>query len=163
MFINYLVDEFVEFMVVHELALVHELSQFMTVHEQHMFMNKVQFHEQNKFMNSWTFMKVSFVVLGEYSWTVHEHVDECSWTFIVFCSRTFMNYSLMFMNSSWSSHRGENTVTADHVSSALWWSVTGAYTLKYWHIKCVVLCFKVIVWQFKCVHLYLNTIQIPHE
>ena len=52
MFINYLVYEFVEFMVVHEQALVHELSEFMTVHKQPMFMNKVRFHEQNKFMNS---------------------------------------------------------------------------------------------------------------
>ena len=102
MFINYLVHEFVEFMDVHELALIHELSEFMTVHEQPMFMIKVRIHEQNKFMNSWTFMKVSFVV-QEYSWTVHEHVDERSWTLIVFCSRTFMNYSWMFMNSSWSS------------------------------------------------------------
>ena len=59
MFINYLVDEFVEFMVAHELALVHEFSKFMTVHEQPMFMNKVRVHKQNKFMNSWTFMKVS--------------------------------------------------------------------------------------------------------
>ena len=52
MFINYLVDEFVEFMVVRELALIHELSEFMTVHEQPMFMNTVRVHEQNKFMNS---------------------------------------------------------------------------------------------------------------
>ena len=52
MCINYLVHEFVRFMVVHELALVHELSEFMTVHEQHMFMNKVQVHEHNKLMNS---------------------------------------------------------------------------------------------------------------
>ena len=52
MFINYLVNEFFEFMVVHELALVHELSEFMTVHEQPMFMNKVRVYEQNKSMNS---------------------------------------------------------------------------------------------------------------
>ena len=52
MFINYLVHEFVKSIVVHELALVHELSEFMTVHEQPMFMNKVRVHEQNKFMNS---------------------------------------------------------------------------------------------------------------
>ena len=52
MLINYLVHEFVEFMVVHELALNYELSEFMTVHEQPMFMNKVRVHEQNKFMNS---------------------------------------------------------------------------------------------------------------
>ena len=115
MFTNYLVHEFFEFMVVHELALVHELSEFMTVHEQPMFMNKVRVHEQNKFMNSWAFMKVSFVV-QEYSWTVHEHVDKRSWTFIVFCSRTFMNYSWMFMNSSWSSHRGWQ---CDNVASVL--------------------------------------------
>ena len=94
MFINYLVHEFVEFMVVHELAFVHE---FMTVHEQHMFMNKVRVREQNKFMNSWTFMKVSFVV-QEYSWTVHEHVDQHSWTFIVFCSRAFRLIQELFMN-----------------------------------------------------------------
>ena len=37
MFINYHVHEFVELIVVHELALVHELSEFMTVHEQPMF------------------------------------------------------------------------------------------------------------------------------
>ena len=49
-------------MVVHELALVRELSEFMTVHEQPMFMNKVRVHEQNKFMNSWPFMKVSFLL-----------------------------------------------------------------------------------------------------
>ena len=30
---------------------VHELSEFMTVHEQPMFMNKVRIHEQNRFMN----------------------------------------------------------------------------------------------------------------
>ena len=58
MFIDYLVDELFELMVVHELALAHELSEFMSVHEQPMFMNKVRVHEQNKFMNSWTFMKV---------------------------------------------------------------------------------------------------------
>ena len=52
MFINYLVHEFVEFMVVHELALVYELSEFMTVHEKPMFMNKVGVYEQNKLMNS---------------------------------------------------------------------------------------------------------------
>ena len=52
MFINYLVHEFVEFMVVRELALVHELSELMTVHEQPMFMNKVRVHQQNKFINS---------------------------------------------------------------------------------------------------------------
>ena len=57
------------------MVVVHELSEFMTVHEQPMCMNKVRVHEQNKFMHSWTFMKVSFVV-QEYSWTVHEHVDE---------------------------------------------------------------------------------------
>ena len=52
MLINYLVHEFVEFVVFHELALVNELSEFMTVHEQPMFMNKVRVHEQNKFMNT---------------------------------------------------------------------------------------------------------------
>ena len=61
-FLDYLVHELFEFMVVNELALVHEISEFMTVHEQLMFMNKVRVHKQNKFMNSWTFMKVSFVV-----------------------------------------------------------------------------------------------------
>ena len=43
---------FFEFMVVHELALVHELIEFMAVYEKPMFMNKVRFHEQNKFMIS---------------------------------------------------------------------------------------------------------------
>ena len=43
---------FMNFMVVLELALVHEVSEFMTVYEQRMFMNKVRVHEQNKFMNS---------------------------------------------------------------------------------------------------------------
>ena len=52
MFINSLVHDFFELMVVHELALVNEVSEFMTVHEQPMFMNKVRVHEQNKFMNS---------------------------------------------------------------------------------------------------------------
>ena len=52
MFVNYLARDFFEFMVVHELALVHELSEFMTVHEQTMLMNKVRVHEQNRFMNS---------------------------------------------------------------------------------------------------------------
>ena len=61
-------------MVVHELALGHELSEFMTVHEQLMFMNKVRVHNHNKFINSWIFMQVSLVV-QEYSWAVHEHVD----------------------------------------------------------------------------------------
>ena len=85
MFITYLVQGLVEFMVVHELALVHEIFEFMTVHEQLMFMNKVRVHEKNKFLNSWTSMKVSFVV-QKYSWTVQEHVCERSRTFIVFCS-----------------------------------------------------------------------------
>ena len=48
-------------MVVHELALVHELIEFMTVYEQPMFMNKVRIHEQDKFNISWTFMKISFM------------------------------------------------------------------------------------------------------
>ena len=60
MFVNYLGHGFVEFMVVHELALVHELSEFTTLHEQPMFINKVRVHEKN------TFMKVLFVV-QEYS------------------------------------------------------------------------------------------------
>ena len=64
----------------------------------HLTCMKVRVHARNKFTIWWTFMKVSFVVT-EYSWTVHEHVDERSWTFIVFCSRTFLK-------SSWSSHRG---------------------------------------------------------
>ena len=38
MFINYMIHEFVEFMFGHELALVHVLSEFMTVHEQPLFM-----------------------------------------------------------------------------------------------------------------------------
>ena len=46
MFINYLVHELFEFMAVHELALVHELSQFMAVHEQPKCMSK--------FQSSWT-------------------------------------------------------------------------------------------------------------
>ena len=50
--INYLVHNYFEFMIVHELALVHELSEFMTVQEQPMFMKKVRVHELNKFMNS---------------------------------------------------------------------------------------------------------------
>ena len=48
MFINYLVYEF-WFMFVYELVLVHELSEFMSIHEQSMFMNKVRDHEQYKF------------------------------------------------------------------------------------------------------------------
>ena len=80
-------------------SLVHELSEFMNVHEQLMFMNKVRVHEQNKFMNSWTFMKVSFVV-QEYSWTVHEHVDERSWTFIVFVHE----HSWIVHECSWTVH-----------------------------------------------------------
>ena len=32
--------------------LVHEFIEFMTVHEQPMFLNKVTVHEQNKFTNS---------------------------------------------------------------------------------------------------------------
>ena len=91
MFINFLFHGLVEFMVVHELALLHELSEFMTVHEQPMVMNKVRVHEQNKFLNSWTSMKVSFVV-QKYSWTVQEHVCERSRTFIVFNQRTDMSY-----------------------------------------------------------------------
>ena len=90
MFINYLVHGVFEFMAIHELALVHELSEFMAVYEQ----------PKSMLMNSWIFMKVSFVV-QEYLWTVHELFDERSWTLKVFCSRTFMNYSWMFMNSSW--------------------------------------------------------------
>ena len=62
-----------------------------------------------EFMNrisSWTheFHK-SLLVVQEYSWTVHAHVDKRWWTFIVYCSRTFMNYSWIFMNGSWSFHR----------------------------------------------------------
>ena len=52
MFINYLVHNFFEFIVVNELALIHELSEFMTVHEQPMLIYQVRVHEQNKFMNS---------------------------------------------------------------------------------------------------------------
>ena len=60
--INYLIHEFFVCIVFHELALVHEFSEFLTVHEQPMFMYyKVRVHERNKLMNSWTFMKVSFV------------------------------------------------------------------------------------------------------
>ena len=40
----------------------------------------------------------------------HERVDESLWTFIFFCSLTFMNYSWMFMNSSWSSHLGRSPI-----------------------------------------------------
>ena len=54
MFNNCLVHEFVEFIVVHALALVHE---FINVHEQPMFMNKVRVHAQNKLLH-----KVSFVI-----------------------------------------------------------------------------------------------------
>ena len=46
MSINYLVHELFEFMAVHELALVHEVSQFMAVHEQPRCMSK--------FESSWT-------------------------------------------------------------------------------------------------------------
>ena len=46
MFIDYLVHDFFEIMFVHELALVHELIEFMTVYEQPMFMNKVRVNEQ---------------------------------------------------------------------------------------------------------------------
>ena len=49
MCINYLVHELFEFMAVHELSLVLELSEFIAVHEQPKFMNKVRVHEQNKF------------------------------------------------------------------------------------------------------------------
>ena len=92
MFINYLVHEFVEFMVVHDLALIHELSEFMTVHEQPMFMNKVRVHEQNKFMNSWTFRKVSFVV-QEYSWTFHENaLNNLPWSSVGSVSEVFMTF-----------------------------------------------------------------------
>ena len=56
MFINYPVHELFECMAVHELALVHELSEFMAFREQPKFMSQVRVHEQNKFM------KVSFVV-----------------------------------------------------------------------------------------------------
>ena len=44
-----------------------DVFEFMVVHEQPTFINKVCVHEQNKFMN---------FVVQEYSWTVHE----CSWT-----------------------------------------------------------------------------------
>ena len=48
MFIDHMAHEFFEFMVVHELALVHELIEFITVYEQPMFMNKVnEFFERN--------------------------------------------------------------------------------------------------------------------
>ena len=56
-----------------------ELFQFMTVHEQLKFMSKGIIHQQNKFMNSWISMKVVFV-FEEYTWRVHEHFDERSWT-----------------------------------------------------------------------------------
>ena len=67
------------------------------VHEQPMFMNKVRVHEQNKLMNSWTFMKVSFIV-QEYSWTVHEHVDE-PLSFFLFTNihELFLNVHEQFM------------------------------------------------------------------
>ena len=57
MFINYLVHQFFEF-----ISLIHELSEFMTVHEQLMFMNKVRVNDQNKLLNSLTFMNVLFGV-----------------------------------------------------------------------------------------------------
>ena len=49
----------------------------------------------NKIINFWWkfLMKVSFVV-QECSWTVHEHFDKRSWTFIVF----FTNNHELFMN-----------------------------------------------------------------
>ena len=52
MFMNYLIHDFFYFMVIHKLALVHEFSEFITVHEQPMFRKKVRVHEQNKFKNS---------------------------------------------------------------------------------------------------------------
>ena len=54
-------------MIVHELALVHEFSEFMTVHEQPMFKNNVRVHEHNKFMNFYKSIM-----------TVYEHVHERS-------------------------------------------------------------------------------------
>ena len=52
MVIDYLVHDFFEFVVDHELALLRELIEFKTVYEQPLFMNKVRVHEQNKFMIS---------------------------------------------------------------------------------------------------------------
>ena len=45
----YLDYELFEFMPVHELALIHELSEFVTIHEQSKLMNKMKVPEQNKF------------------------------------------------------------------------------------------------------------------
>ena len=56
----------------------------------------VRVHEQNKFMNSWTFINVWFVV-QEYSWT-REHVDERSWTFMNVYSFSFTNNYELFLN-----------------------------------------------------------------
>ena len=84
-------------MVVYELALVHELIEFMTVYEQLMLMNKVGVYEQNKFMISWASWKSHLLFknihkpfmntlmnVHERSWFfVHEHsrnIHECSWT-----------------------------------------------------------------------------------
>ena len=85
--------------------LVHQISEFMAVHEQPKLINKVKVYEQDKLVNSCLVMKVSFV-LQEFSGTVHKHYVERSCTFVVFCSRIFINYSCIFMNSSSSSHRG---------------------------------------------------------
>ena len=72
MFINYLVHKLFECVAVHELALVHELSEFMAFREQPKFMNYVRVREQNTLMNSCIFMKVSFVVQN--SWVDREHI-----------------------------------------------------------------------------------------
>ena len=64
MFINYLVHDFLEFLVVYELAFIHGRSWAKL-----MVMNKVIVYEHNN-------------DVLEYSWAVHEHVDKSSWTFI---------------------------------------------------------------------------------
>ena len=63
---------FAELMVVHELTLVHELYELMTVHEQTMFMNKVRVRDQKKFMN----FHESLICCSRRFMNCHEHVNE---------------------------------------------------------------------------------------
>ena len=74
----------------------------------------------------WEFIKRKGSWTLELSWK--SHFDERSWTLIVFCSRIFIDYSWIFMNSSWSSHSGRLN-TRDYRSS-LYLTVISIYLAK---------------------------------
>ena len=91
------------FMIVHELALVHEFSEFMTVHEQPMFMNRISswthllfnnIHEpfMNTCMNAHSFL---FTNIHELFITVHDH----TWTHMRFGMEVIRNHQTIMVTA----------------------------------------------------------------